>query len=95
MKVGAFSFMDQQRLDKFREQLDLHHAWPTVFTFKFIVPVGKETSLKELFPTHTPKVKTSENGNYTSLTYQMMMPSSQAVIDIYNTAAKIEGLIAL
>ena len=87
--------MDQQRLDKFREQLDLHHAWPSVFTFKFIVPVGKEIPLKELFPNHTPNVKTSENGNYTSFTYQMMMPSSQAVIDIYITAAKIVGLIAL
>jgi uncharacterized protein len=87
--------MDQQRLEKFQEQLDQHHAWPTVYTFKFIVPAGNENALKELFPNHTPHEKASKNGNYTSFTYQMMMPSSKAVIEIYTAAAKIEGLIAL
>lgn len=57
--------------------------------------MGKEASLKELFPNHTPIEKASKNGNYTSFTYQMMMPSSQAVIDNYVTASKIEGLIPL
>ncbi|MCW5910161.1 MAG: DUF493 domain-containing protein [Cyclobacteriaceae bacterium] len=87
--------MDQHRLDKFKEQLDQHHAWPSVYTFKFIVPAGKVSALKELFRQHTPQEKASKNGNYTSFTYQMMMPSSQAVIDIYIAASKIEGLIAL
>jgi len=87
--------MDSQNFEKFREQLDLHHAWPCVYTFKFIVPVGKEQQLKERFPNHTPSEKVSKNKNYTSFTYQMMMPSSQAVIDIYIQASGIEGLIAL
>ena len=87
--------MDKERLEKFREQLDQHHAWPSIYTFKFIVPAGQETSFKELFANHIPQEKVSKNGNYTSFTYQMMMPSSQAVIDIYVLASKIEGLIAL
>jgi uncharacterized protein len=87
--------MDSQNFEKFREQLDQHHAWPALYTFKFIVPLGKELPLRSLFPNHTPNEKASKNGNYTSFTYQMMMPSSQAVIDIYVLVSKVEGLIAL
>jgi putative lipoic acid-binding regulatory protein len=63
--------------------------------FKFIVPTGKEDEVKKLFPLHTSTQKQSEKGKYTSITIQMMMPSSDAVIDIYQQAAGIEGLIAL
>jgi len=87
--------MDQQWLNKFRDQLDRHHAWPTLYTFKFIVPRGKEDEVKLLFPKHTSSEKPSKNGNYTSITFKMMMPSSEAVIEIYQTAAQIEGIIAL
>lgn len=87
--------MDAQWIENFRKQLDQHHAWPFVYTFKFIVPAGKEITLKALFPNHTATEKASKNGNYTSFTYQMMMPSSEAVVEIYQAAAKIEGLIAL
>jgi putative lipoic acid-binding regulatory protein len=87
--------MDKQWLDKFRDQLDRHHAWPTLYTFKFIVPSGKEEEVKALFPNHTSTEKPSKNGNYTSVTFKMMMPSSVAVIEIYMSAAQIEGIIAL
>lgn len=87
--------MDSQNFGKFREQLDQHYAWPALYTFKFIVPLGKEALLKAQFPNHTPHEKVSKNGNYTSFTYEMMMPSSLAVIDIYISVSKIEGLIAL
>ncbi len=87
--------MDQQWLDKFREQLDRHYAWPALYTFKFIVPKGKEQEVKALFQKHTSTEKPSKNGNYTSVTLKMMMPSSDAVIEIYQTAAQIEGIIAL
>lgn len=63
--------------------------------FKFIVPAGKEDDVKKLFPMHTSTEKMSEKGNYVSVTIQMMMPSSEAVIDVYNQASSIEGLIAL
>jgi uncharacterized protein len=87
--------MNAQWIDRFRIQLDQHHAWPSLYIFKFIVPRGKEEALKALFPMHTPSEKVSKNGNYTSITLQMMMPSSNAVIEIYQAASKIEGIIAL
>jgi hypothetical protein len=87
--------MDQEWFNNFRTKLDEHHSWPTVYIFKFIVPKGKETELKALFPMHTSTDKASTQGNYISVTFQMMMPSSDAVIEIYQRASSIEGLIAL
>jgi putative lipoic acid-binding regulatory protein len=87
--------MDQEWFKGFGEKLDQHYAWPSLYVFKFIVPKGKEVELKKLFPLHTTTEKQSKNGNYSSVTIQMMMNSSQAVIDIYKQASTIEGLIAL
>lgn len=87
--------MDQQWLMSFREKLDQHHAWPTLYIFKFIVPKGKEHEVKDLFPGHTTSDRPSRKGNYTSLSIEMMMPSSDAVIEIYEKASHIEGIVAL
>ncbi len=78
-----------------REKLDQHYAWPALYIFKFIVPTGKEEEVKKLFPLHTATEKVSKNGNYTSLTIQIMAPSSDAVIEVYLKTSEIEGLIAL
>jgi putative lipoic acid-binding regulatory protein len=59
------------------------------------VPTGKEEEVKNLFPNHTTSEKLSKNGKYTSITINMMMPSSNAVIAVYQAAAVIEGIIAL
>jgi uncharacterized protein len=87
--------MDDKWIENFREKLDQHHSWPTLYIFKFIVPKGKEEEVKKLFPHHTVSEKLSRQGNYTSLTVQMMAPSSKAVIDIYIKASSIEGIVAL
>jgi putative lipoic acid-binding regulatory protein len=87
--------MDKQWMSSFREKLDQHYAWPSLYIFKFIVPRGKEAEVKSLFPLHQTTEKLSKQGNYTSITVQMMMNSSDAVVDIYEQASMIEGLIAL
>ena len=63
--------------------------------FKFIVPSGQEEAVKKLFPKHVASEKHSRRGRYTSVTVQMMMPSSEAVVSVYEQAASIDGLIAL
>lgn len=95
MSRGGFCFMDKQWITSFRERLDKHYAWPSLYIFKFIVPTGKEDRVKALFPQHETSERTSGKGNYVSITIQMMMPSSDAVIEIYEQASTIEGLIAL
>jgi len=87
--------MDDQWISNFREKLDQHHAWPSLYMFKFIVPSGKEEEVKKLFPNHTVTEKQSSQGKYTSITLQMMAPSSDAVIEMYVKASAIEGIVAL
>jgi uncharacterized protein len=87
--------MNKEWIISFRQKLDQHYAWPSLYMFKFIVPAGKEEQVKKLFPLHTTSEKQSKQGNYISITIQMMMPSSEAVIGIYQQASGIEGLIAL
>ncbi len=87
--------MDASWLDNFREKLDSHYAWPSLYTFKFIVPAGKEEEVNNLFPHHATSARLSRNGKYVSITVNMMMPSSEAVIEVYQAAAVIEGIIAL
>ncbi|MDQ2656774.1 MAG: DUF493 domain-containing protein [Bacteroidota bacterium] len=82
-------------MKSFREKLDQHYAWPSLYIFKFIVPTGQEGAVKKLFPKHVPSEKHSTKGRYTSITVQMMMPSSEAVVSVYQQAAAIEGIIAL
>lgn len=95
MSGRCFLHMDQNWLNNFREKLDQHHVWPSLYIFKFIVPTGKEEEVKQLFSKHTVTEKLSKQGNYTSITAQMMMPSSEAVIEVYVKASEIEGIVAL
>jgi uncharacterized protein len=87
--------MDEQWLQNFREKLDQHYAWPALYIYKFIVPKGKEAEVKKLFPNHQVTEKLSKQGNYTSVTAQVMANSSDEVIRIYIAAAAIEGIVAL
>jgi hypothetical protein len=87
--------LDPQRIAAFREKLDQHHVWPSLYTFKFIVPAAQAETVKQIFPKHVSTTKESEQGKYVSITFQMMMPGSEAVIQVYQSVAHIEGLIAL
>lgn len=92
--LRTFYFMDNS-VESFRLKLNQHYSWPSLYMFKFIVPKGKEIDVKNLFPNHEVAEKASREGNYTSITVQIMAPSSEVVIEIYQKAAAIEGLIAL
>lgn len=87
--------MDQEAINSFRIKLDQHYRWPSLYMFKFIVPKERVEEVVQLFPLHNSTLKESSQGKYISVTLQMMMPSSDAVIEVYQKAATIEGLIAL
>jgi hypothetical protein len=87
--------LDEGWLANFKQKLDEVYAWPSLYTFKFIVKAGQEADVEKLFPLHVNTARQSKNGKYTSLTFQMMMPSSDAVVSVYKLAATVEGLIAL
>jgi uncharacterized protein len=87
--------MESDWTHSLKEKLDQHYAWPALYTFKFIVPKGREIEVTSLFPNHTATERISKNGNFISVTLEMMMPSSDAVIQVYQATYKIEGIIAL
>jgi putative lipoic acid-binding regulatory protein len=87
--------MTEEWASSFREKLDKAYVWPSLYIFKFIVPQQRVEEVKELFPNHTSTEKQSENGKYISVTFNMMMPSSEAVVTVYQKVQHIEGLIAL
>ncbi|WP_209329828.1 DUF493 family protein [Lunatimonas salinarum] len=82
-------------LTSFREKLEAHATFPTLYMFKFIVPKGREAEIGSLLPNNEMKLKVSSKGTYVSATIQALMPNSEAIIDVYLRAANIEGVIAL
>lgn len=82
-------------IEAFKQKLDQQHDWPSLYMFKFIVPTGKENEVFALFPKNDLTTKKSRKGNYTSVTAQVMMRSSEDVVDKYIEAHRIEGVLAL
>ncbi len=81
-------------LSRLRAKLD-DQRWPRLYMFKFIVKPEKAPAVEALFTKTDVQARPSRNGRYVSLTAKLFMPSSDAVIGVYEKAARIEGLIAL
>ena len=85
-----------QDFERFRNLLDEQCQWPSVYTFKFIVPKAQAEELLSVFGS-CPQVSVRESmrGRYLSVTADMVMPSSDGVVAVYEAVAAIEGIIAL
>ena len=89
--------MEKKEFDKenFKEKLEASGEFHQLYMFKFIVPNGKENEVAALFPKHELTTKVSSGGKYVSTTAQAMMQNADQIINIYEKAAQIEGLISL
>ena len=85
--------MDSYR--DFKQQLDDEHNWPTDYMFKFVSPKRKAPEVRALFSKESVTEKKSRAGNYISFTFKKVIYSSDEVVDIYERAKRIEGLISL
>jgi putative lipoic acid-binding regulatory protein len=79
----------------FIEKLEDQHTWPSEYMFKFIVPSYSEEQVRGIFQGHHLQARESSKGNYTSITVKMMINSTSEVIEIYEEAYKIKGVISL
>ena len=79
------------------ETLNAHYTWPCDYSFKFIVPKDRIDDLMTTFSNtfKTTSQKKSSKGTYISLTATAKVKSANEVLEIYKTAKKIDGLIAL
>lgn len=87
--------MFQESIESFREKLDKQYSWPAVYTFKFISTKDKADEVAKLFPRHEVVEKPSSKGKYISLTINMMVKSSQDVINVYIEVHKLGGVLSL
>ena len=81
-----------------RAKLTESGDWPKEYFFKFIIPAdNKKLALVEsLFgPEAKVSIKQSNKGNYLSVSAKELMLSPDRVIERYEKASKIKGLIAL
>ena len=84
---------------RLKEELDNSNTWPAEYLYKFIVPSDKDKIVKveAAFNQMGAVIKTtqSKNGNFTSISVNVTMESSQQVIDKYLEVSTIEGIISL
>ncbi len=69
--------------------------WPSVYMFKFIVPIEQITAVTGLFEKSDVITKVSKKGTYISVTAKPLMYSSEKVIEKYKQALQIKDLVAL
>ena len=86
---------DKKDDSAFKKQLDDHYQWPSKYLFKFIVPSGREGQFEDIFPGEALKFRYSKGGKYISISADVVMNSSEEVMDIYRKAYEIEGVISL
>jgi len=79
----------------FKQTLDQQHHWPSLYMFKFIVPHERANAIRALFAKNEILEKPSRNGKYLSLTAKVMMPGSDAVMNVYRKAYQVPGVISL
>ena len=81
--------------ERFRGVLEENHEWPTMYTFKFIVPSDKVEEIKKILKSDEIIIRPSKKGNYFSFTCTKNMKSSDEIIAIYREASEIKGIISL
>jgi putative lipoic acid-binding regulatory protein len=92
--------MDQEEFyTKLKKTLEETTVFPTKYVFKFIVPSDMKIikEVENLF-NHLGAViekKASKNGKYTGITIQVEMKSPDRIIQKYQEAGRIEGIISL
>ena len=90
--------MEPHNFDTLREHLTRDISWPSVYMFKFIAPAENRifALLHDLFPHQAEFTnRHSAGGKYVSITVKELMLSVDEVIERYQKASAIEGVIVL
>lgn len=88
--------MDRTTESSFKERLDGYYDWPSPYLFKFIAPRERLDDVLALFGDEAEvSTRESERGNYVSVTAEIEMEGSDAVIAVYQEAGEIEGVMPL
>ncbi len=81
--------------EEMKDLLDKSQVWPGEYTFKFIVPKDHLLEAHALFDGEKTMDRQSSNGRYVGVSLTKTMQSADEVLEIYERARSIPGLIAL
>lgn len=85
--------------DRLKVELDNSNSWPALYLFKFIVPTTTENvdKVEAAFDCLGAVIKTakSKTGKFTSISIDVQMKSSQAIVEKYQELSTIEGIVSL
>lgn len=93
-----------QKTEEFYERLkqeleNTTEKWPSEYLYKFIVPAStdKVQHIESAFDGMGAVITTnqSKTGKYTSVSVNVVMPSSDVIIQKYKEVSSIEGIISL
>lgn len=90
--------MEPHNFNTLRERLAKELTWPSVYMFKFIAPAENRifAMLHDLFPHQAEFTnRHSAGGKYVSITVKEVMMSPDEVIERYEKASAIDGVIVL
>ena len=90
--------LSQEVRQRLKARLEEVHEWPGLYMFKFIFEPNEEriSRINALFSEESEILrKYSTGGKYLSLTVTEVMISSDDVIDRYDKASEVEGVIVL
>lgn len=83
----------------FRQKLIDIEQFPSIYTFKFIIPKDqeKQNEVEKIFdhPSSKFSIKESKTGKYNSITVQTYVNTADHVIDYYKKISTIEKVIML
>jgi len=90
--------LEPHNFDTLREHLTKDINWPSVYMFKFIAPAENRifAMLHDLFPQQAEFTsRHSAGGKYVSITVKELMLNAEEVIERYQKASAIKGVIVL
>ena len=90
--------LSEEVKERLRQRLDQVHEWPSVYMYKFIFEPDADrlAAVTALFPPEAELLrKYSTGGKYLSLTVTEVMMSAEDVVERYDRASAIPGLIVL
>jgi len=90
--------LSEEAKDKLRQTLEKIHDWPAVYMYKFIFEPETERldAVLALFPKESEVLrKYSAGGKYLAITVKEVMMSADEVVERYDRASEITGVITL
>jgi putative lipoic acid-binding regulatory protein len=90
--------LDPETKDRLTQRLNEVHKWPSVFLFKMVFEpnAGRLERVLALFPPESEVLrKYSASGRYLSISVKEVMMSAEEVVERYDKASSIPGVIVL